>query len=66
MPQNQKLNRIIELSRALATQLNSDVRLSSTRVEHVRNTARANEANNILNELTALAGEINDEPEATD
>jgi hypothetical protein len=66
MPQNQRLSKIIELSRALATQLNSDVRLSSTRVEHVRNTARANEANNILNELNALAGEINDEPEATD
>jgi hypothetical protein len=66
MPKNQKLNNIIELSRALATQLNSDVRLASTRVEHIRTTARANEANNILNELTALAGEIDDEPEATD
>jgi hypothetical protein len=66
MPKNQKLNNIIELSRALATQLNSDVRLASTRVEHIRTTARANEANNILNELNALAGEIDDEPEATD
>lgn len=52
-----KVNDIIELAAALATQLSQDIRLASTRIEHVRITARANEAVNLLHELQLLAGE---------
>lgn len=52
-----KVNDIIELAAALATQLSQDIRLASTRLEHVRITARANEAVNLLHELQRLAGE---------
>lgn len=52
-----KVNDIIELAAVLATQLSQDIRLASTRLEHVRLTARANEAVNLLHELQTLAGE---------
>lgn len=52
-----KINDIIELAATLATQLSDDIRLASTRIEHVRVTARANEAVNLLHELQTLAGE---------
>lgn len=51
------LNDIIEMAASLAEQLHSDIRLASTRLEHVRTTARANEAVNLLHELQTLAGE---------
>jgi len=51
------LNDIIEMAASLATQLSQDIRLASTRIEHVRVTARANEAVNLLHELQLLAGE---------
>jgi hypothetical protein len=35
---------LLEFARALANQMNEDVKLASTRIEHVRLTARANEA----------------------
>jgi hypothetical protein len=52
-----KVNDIIELAATLATQLSQDIRLASTRLEHIRLTARANEAVNLLHELQTLAGE---------
>ena len=52
-----KVNDIIELAAVLATQLSQDIRLASTRLEHIRLTARANEAVNLLHELQTLAGE---------
>ena len=45
------------MAATLATQLSDDIRLASTRIEHVRVTARANEAVNLLHELQTLAGE---------
>jgi len=52
-----KMNDIIEMAADLATRLSEDIRLASTRLEHVRVTARANEAVNLLHELQTLAGE---------
>ena len=52
-----KVNDIIELAATLATQLSQDIRLASTSLEHIRLTARANEAVNLLHELQTLAGE---------
>lgn len=52
-----KMNDIIEMAATLAERLAEDIRLSSTRLEHVRTTARANEAVNLLHELQLLAGE---------
>lgn len=51
------LNDIIELAKEHSERLHSDIRLSSTRIEHVRVTARANEAANLLQALENLAGE---------
>ena len=51
------MNDIIEMAASLAEQLHSDVRLASTRLEHVRVTARANEAVNLLHKLQTLAEE---------
>jgi hypothetical protein len=39
---------LIEYARALANQMNEDVKLASTRIEHVRLTARANEAAHLV------------------
>jgi hypothetical protein len=51
------LSDIIELAREHSERLHSDIKLSSTRIEHVRVTARANEAANLLQALENLAGE---------
>jgi len=58
------LNDIIEMAATLAEQLHADVRLASTRLEHIRLTARANEAVNLLHELQSLTEETNDIPKA--
>jgi len=50
-------------ARELASQLAADVAQASTRLEHIRLTARANEAANLLQALEKLltTGEIDDE-----
>jgi hypothetical protein len=52
-------------ARELAAQLAEDVSQASTRLEHIRLTARANEAANLLQALEKLltTGEIDDESE---
>lgn len=52
-------------ARELAAQLAEDVSQASTRLEHIRLTARANEAANLLQALEKLltTGEIDDEGE---
>ena len=52
-------------ARELAAQLAEDVNQASTRLEHIRLTARANEAANLLQALEKLltTGEIDDESE---
>lgn len=52
-----QVNQAINQSAELAEQLQSDIRLASTRIEHIRVTARANEAVHLLHELQKL-GEI--------
>jgi len=42
-------NNLIELAERLAARLNEDIPLSKTREEHIRVTARANEAAELLN-----------------
>lgn len=51
------LNDIIEEAYQHAERLSQDVKLASTRIEHVRVTARANEAANLLHHLQLLTGE---------
>jgi hypothetical protein len=51
------LSDIIELAKEHSERLHSDIKLSSTRIEHVRVTARANEAVNLVLALENLAGE---------
>lgn len=61
------LNDIIEMAYEHAERLSQDVKLASTRIEHVRVTARANEAANLLHHLQKLTedNEIqNGEPSA--
>jgi hypothetical protein len=53
------LNEIIELASQHAERLTDDVRQASTRIEHIRVTARANEAVNLLHHLTKLTEESN-------
>jgi hypothetical protein len=53
------LNEIIELASQHAERLTDDVRQASTRIEHIRVTARANEAVNLLHYLTKLTEESN-------
>jgi hypothetical protein len=48
------LNSIVEQLTALTEGLHEDVKLASTRLEHIRLTARANEAVNILHDLMLL------------
>ena len=50
------LSDIIEDARRLAEGLAVDVRQASTRVEHIRVTARANEAQLLLEDLERLNG----------
>ncbi len=45
------LDELIELATEHALRLADDVKLASTRMEHVRVTARANEASNLLHHL---------------
>ena len=45
------LNDIIEMATEHSLRLAEDVKLAATRMEHVRVTARANEASNILHSL---------------
>ena len=59
-----QLNDIIEMATEHALRLAEDVQLASTRMEHVRVTARANEAVNLLHELQSLTEETNDIPKA--
>lgn len=56
------LNEVIEKFVELTDNLHSDVRLASTRIEHIRLTARANEATNLLHNLMNLQ----DDQETTD
>jgi hypothetical protein len=48
------LNEVIDQLVELANGLHDDVKLASTRVEHIRLTARANEAVNVLHNLMHL------------
>jgi hypothetical protein len=56
------LTPVLETAREHAIRLQEDIKLASTRIEHVRVTARANEATNLLNALESLL-EIHKEPE---
>jgi hypothetical protein len=53
------LNEIIDLASEHAERLTEDVRQASTRIEHIRVTARANEAVNLLHYLMKLTEESN-------
>jgi hypothetical protein len=48
------LNKVIDQLTELANGLHEDVKLASTRLEHIRLTARANEAVNILHDIMLL------------
>lgn len=56
------LTPILALAQEHAIRLQEDINLSSTRIEHVRVTARANEATTLLNALESLL-ETHQEPE---
>jgi hypothetical protein len=58
------LSDIIEVAKEHSERLHSDIKLSSTRIEHVRVTARANEAVNLVLALEKLAGENDNEDRA--
>ena len=58
-----KLNDIIERLAVLTSSLADDISLASTRIEHIRVTTRANEANNILTDLMNLNPEDDSEQE---
>jgi hypothetical protein len=47
------VEKIIEAARELAEALTADIPLAKTREEHIRVTARANAATELLNRLTA-------------
>lgn len=46
-----QMNEIIDMAAEHAARLKEDIQLASTRIEHVRVTARANEASNLLHAL---------------
>ena len=48
------INNLEELAARLATRLEEDILLCSTRAEHIRVTARANEAVELLNNIKML------------
>lgn len=54
MKKRKKMKQIVDALRRLAEDLNADISLSSTRIEHIRVSSRANEANNILYALEEL------------
>ena len=56
---------IIELAEELARDLEADVALSATRMEHVRVTARANAARNLLLALKETNDEAGQATETT-
>jgi hypothetical protein len=56
------LTPVLAMAQEHALRLQEDIKLASTRIEHVRVTARANEATNLLNALESLL-EIHKEPE---
>ena len=49
------MTEILKLAAALAEELAADIALAKTREEHIRVTARANAAAQLLNVLTAAA-----------
>lgn len=50
-------NEIMDMVRSHADGIDADVNLTATRIEHIRVTARANEAHQILNALTEYFSE---------
>lgn len=60
------LNEVIEKFVELTDNLHSDVRLASTRLEHIRLTARANEAANLLHNLMNLQADDENKNQITD
>jgi hypothetical protein len=56
-------NELLTKARQLAAQLQLDISQASTRLEHIRLTARANEAALLLQDIERLftTGEINDD-----
>jgi hypothetical protein len=52
-----QISEIIEMAKLHAQRVQSDVNLAGTRVEHIRVTARANEAQNLYEALLQLTGE---------
>lgn len=64
------LNEVIDQMVDLTNGLHDDVKLASTRVEHIRLTARANEAVNILHNLMLFQDDQetknNDDSKTTD
>jgi hypothetical protein len=56
-------NELLTKARQLAAQLQLDIAQASTRLEHIRLTARANEAALLLQDIERLftTGEINDD-----
>lgn len=56
------LTPILAMAQEHALRLQEDIKLSATRIEHVRVTARANEATNLLKALESLL-ETHKEPE---
>jgi len=60
------LNEVIEKFVELTDNLHSDVRLASTRLEHIRLTARANEATNLLHNLMNLQADDENKNQITD
>lgn len=56
---------IIELAEELARDLEADIALASTRMEHIRVTARANAARNLLLALKETNDEAGQAAEAT-
>jgi len=55
------MKQIVDALRQLAEDLNADIALSSTRIEHIRVSSRANEANNILYALEKLEADESSE-----
>lgn len=60
------LSEIIEELATLTENLHSDVRLASTRLEHIRLTARANEAANLLHNLMNFQADDENKNQTTD
>lgn len=52
------INNLEELAARLAKRLEEDIALSTTRAEHVRVTARANEALELLNNIRMLTDPV--------